>query len=317
MTIFSKPTLVFILLIVCSIVKAQTKEEDNLKVAEEDRLLLEYARSYTKVESQDREKAFRISHDVLKRTKSESNKVLAHDVLATYHYYKYATDSSLVYAKKAVGLIGDKQDLLSLKYLSSLYTTLSNASRDKNLIEESKKWALKGIRITEKTKDITIRDRLTISLASTYKYKGDFTKALEILESTVVDKENPNYCEVIALCYMELENYKKALFYHEKALKYNKTMNNNRSIAITLLNIGVVYLNMYEDDKAITYFNKSLPIAREYNYPLIVLNNILNISEIYREKKDFKNAKKGYNEVLVIAKESGYLKQQVYIYIIV
>ncbi|WP_254514276.1 lipopolysaccharide assembly protein LapB [Aquimarina sp. EL_43] len=314
MIIFSKPTLVFILLMICSIAKAQTNEKEDIKIAKKDSVLLEHARSFMKAENQDREKAFSISHEVLKRTKSESNTVLAHYVLANYHYYKYATDSSLVYAKKAIGLIEGKEDSVSLNRLSYFYLLLSNASRDKNLIEESKKWALKGIEIVQKTKDSDTKDKLVISLAMNYKLNGDYTKSLELLTSTVVDKEDPNYCEGVALCYMELGNYEKALFYHKKALKRRKTIGNNRNIAVTLLNIGVVYLNMYEDDKAFIYFNKSLPIAREYNYPLIILNNILNICEIYREKKDFRNAKKGYNEVLEIAKKSGYLKQQLYVY---
>ncbi len=314
MIIFSKPTLVFILMMICSIAKAQTNEDKDLKIAKKDSMLLEHARSFIKVENQDREKAFRISHDVLKRTKSEDNTVLAYYVLAHYHYYKYATDSSLVYTKKAIRLIENKEDSVSLKRLSYFYLLLSNASRDKNLIEESKKWALKGIEIVQKTKDSDTKDKLVISLAMNYKLDGDYTKSLELLTSTVVDKEDPGYCEGVALCYMELGNYEKALFYHEKALKRYKTMENNRNIAVALLNIGVVYLNMYEDDKAFIYFNKSLSIAREYNYPLIILNNILNICEIYLEKKDFKSAKKGYAEVLEIAKKSGYLKQQLYVY---
>lgn len=314
MTIFSKPTLVSILLIVCSIVKAQTKDKNDLKVVEEDRLLLEYARSYMKVENQEREKAFRISHDVLKRTKSESNKVLAHYVLATYHYYKYATDSSLVYAKKAVGLIGNKKDSVSLKFLSDFYLLLSNASRDKNLMEESKKWALKGIETSQKSGNLERLDEHTSNLAITYRIMGNIPKALKLLESTLDYKETPERYGSIAICYLKLKNYTKALFYNKKALDYYITEDNKRSQAITLLNIGVVYIDMYENDKALIYFNKSLSIAREFNYPLIILNNIINISEVFQSKKEFEKAKKGYNEVLVIAKKSGYLKQQLYVY---
>ncbi|WP_024772378.1 tetratricopeptide repeat-containing sensor histidine kinase [Aquimarina macrocephali] len=314
MTIFSKPTLVFIFLIVCSIAKAQTKEGGNLKIPKKDHELLEQAKNYLEEENEEQKEAFRISHDVLKRTKSEKNKVIANSILSKYHYYKYATDSSLFYAKKAVGLIGNKQDSLSLKYLSSLYTTLSNASRDKNLIEASKKWALKGIETAQKSGNLEDLDKHTSNLAITYRLVGNIPKALELLESTLSYRENPNRYASIAICYLELKNYTKALFYHKKALDYYITTDNKRSEAITLLNIGAVYMDMNEDDMALVYFNKSLPIAEEYNYPLIILNNMLNISEVFQSKKEFKKAKKGYNEVLSLARESGYLEQQLYIY---
>lgn len=314
MTIFSKPTLVFILLIICSIAKAQTKEEDNLKVAEEDRVLLEYARSYTKVESEDRAKAFKISHDVLKRTKNEINRISAYSILASYHYYKYATDSSLVYAKKAVKLIGDKQDSVSLKSLSYFYLLLANASRDKNLIIENKKWCLKGIEVAQKCGDLDGLDKLKFSLANAYRNLGDVPKALEILKSPFNNKENPNHYGAIAHCYISLKNYPQALFYFKKILDFFDKKNNQKGKAISLMNIGAVYVDTNKNDEALPYFNRSLTIAKEHDYPLIILNNMVNISEIFQTKREFEKAKKGFNEVLAKAQELGYFKEQLYVY---
>ncbi|WP_299442468.1 tetratricopeptide repeat-containing sensor histidine kinase [uncultured Aquimarina sp.] len=311
---FPKFSILFILLTTTGIVCAQKEINTPLSILDKDQELLERAQNYIEEEHPDREKAFTIGHDVLKRTTSENNKILAHKVLVSYHYYKYATDSALFYAKKAVQLIGNKQDTLSLKSLSYFYLTLSNASRDKNLLNDCKKWALKGIETAQKSEDHWALDKLTISLASSYRRLGDVHTAIELLESILEEKENADLYESIALCYMDIENYAQALFYHKKALDYYYSIDHKRSIAIALLNIGAVYLEMKKGDDALPYLNKSLRIAREYNYPLIVLNNLINIGEVYQNKKEFKKAKKMYTDVLAISKESGYLRQQIYVY---
>lgn len=312
--LFIRFIIVFLLLITTAITSAQKVMETPSKTFNAERQLLEQAKNYLDEESKDRIKAFAIGHDVLKKTNNETHKIAAYALLTSYHYKKYATDSALFYAKKAILIIGDKQDSLSLKSLASFYLFLSNASRDKNLIKDSKKWALKGIEAAEKCGDLNIKDSHTISLANAYRIMGDTPKALKLLETNLEDKEKSSRYEALALCYLSLKNYTKALFYHQKALEYYTTFDDHRSKAIALMNIGVVYLDMYKDDDALAYFNRSLLIAREFNYPLIVLNNLLNISVVYEAKNEIKKAKKVYNDVLTVSQESGYLKQQLFVY---
>ncbi|MCK8523517.1 tetratricopeptide repeat protein [Aquimarina sp. D1M17] len=282
----------------------------------DDQELLKKAEDYVRKEDERRDEAFHISHDVLKRTKILDNKIKGNKVLALFHYYKYAIDSALFYANRGVKLIDTKEDALSLETLSVLYLTLSNASRDKNLIADSKKWALKGIETAEKLGDYEILDDLLSNLAITHRLMGNVDKALEVYMSALKYKENPERYSSIALCYLDLKNYTQALFFHKKALEYYDTAstNSNRGKAVTLMNIGAVYLEMYKDDEALTYFNESLKIAKAYDYPLIILNNMINIGEVFTGKKELSKAKKNYNEVLGIAQNSGFLKQQWYVY---
>ncbi len=282
----------------------------------DDQELLKKAEDYVSKEDERRDEAFHISHDVLKRTKILDNKIKGNKVLALFHYYKYAIDSALFYANRGVKLIDTKEDALSLETLSVLYLTLSNASRDKNLIADSKKWALKGIETAEKLGDYEILDDLLSNLAITHRLMGNVDKALEVYMSALKYKENPERYSSIALCYLDLKNYTQALFFHKKALEYYDTAstNSNRGKAVTLMNIGAVYLEMYKDDEALTYFNESLKIAKAYDYPLIILNNMINIGEVFTGKKELSKAKKNYNEVLAIAQNSGFLKQQWYVY---
>ncbi|MEW7277274.1 tetratricopeptide repeat protein [Aquimarina sp. 2201CG1-2-11] len=306
-------SILFILLMVCYVTNAQQEINTTSKIAVNDSLLLETAETYVKKEA-DREKSFNIGHDILKRTQIFHHKVHANRILSNYHYYKYATDSAIYYAKNAIALIGNKQDSISLRFLSSLYMALSHASRDKNLLKDSKKWALEGIKTSEKIDDSIYMGQHISNLALIERKMGNPKKAIELLKSALKYKEYPNYYASIAICYLDLKNYDQSLFFQKKELDFSKKNNNQRSIAIALLNIGNIYLEKHKDDEALTYFNKSIKISKEYNYPLITLNNMINIGEVFKNKKDFSKAKENYFEVLSIAKKSGYLMQQTYVY---
>jgi len=302
------------LLIITTSINAQKVMDTHPKTITCNRLQLKQALNSIDTESKNQIKAFNTGHYILKGTKDKNNKIFALQVLTSYHYYKYATDSTLFYAKKAIDLLEEKQDSLSLKSLSTFYLFLSNASRDKNLLKDSKKWALKGIETAQKCSAFKILDKLTISLANAYRIMGDTPKALKLLKYNLVNKENPNRNEALALCYSSIENYTQALVYHKKALDYATISNSKRSRAIALMNIGGIHLDLFKDNEALLYFNKSLLIAREYDYSLIILNNLLNISVVHRAKNELKKVKKAYNDVLIIAKKSGFLKQQLFVY---
>ena len=308
------PGILFILLMVYHVVNSQQEINTTSKVAVNDSLLLETAETYVHSEDPNRGKSFHICHDILKRNTTKTNKIVAHRILASYHYYKYATDSALFYANKGVKLIGHQKDSTSLRHLSSLYLMLSHASRDKDLLQDSKKWALKGIEVSKKIGDSIYAGQHIVNLAHIYRIMGDPEKAIELLKASKKYKISLNYYEYIALCYKDMKNFDQSLFYQKKALDKHKKDNNHRSIAITLLNIGAIHLEKFEGDKALPYLNKSIKISKEYNYPLVTLNNMINIGEVFKNKKDFFKAKEYYFEVLTIAKESGYLMQQTYVY---
>lgn len=310
--------IVFIFFNVSKVVYTQVEIEQKLKNIDNDYKLLEKAQGYLKDENEDKKQAFLISHEVLQKTKILNNKILAYEILASYHYYKYASDSAIFYGKKGFELTKLRRDSIGLKRLNSFCLYLSHASRDRGLIEDSKKWALKGIETAKLSSDNDIKNRLLSNLAITYRLTGNTKKALEILESILHDtgKDDPELFSSIAICYLDLKNFEKALFYQKKALNYyyKYTTNKNRSIAVTLMNIGAIYLDVYKDDEALVYFEKSLKIARQYNYPLIELNNMINIGEVLKEKKEYNKAIDNYKNILSLAKQKGYFKQQSFVY---
>ena len=311
-----KPFFLIILLQTMWFGNAQKKNQEIIIEVSDDEKLLEQAFKY--LDSEKDNETYRISLEVFKRTKNDQVKAFAYNLLGIYHNSKYAIDSSLFYTQKAIDLVRNKKDSLSLRSIAFSYLTLSNVYQNKNLILESKKWCLKGISALQAYPDLNMLNKLRSNLAVTYRLLGDVPKAIEILESTFdykddTDLTNSNFIS-LGLCYTDQKNYSKALFYLKKPLDYYTKTKKNRIKAITLMNIGVVYLNMNNSNEAQNYFNKALILAKKHNYPLIELNCILNICDILEEKNEIQQAREGYIHVLAKAKESGYLKQQIYIY---
>ncbi|MBW1294537.1 tetratricopeptide repeat-containing sensor histidine kinase [Aquimarina litoralis] len=313
---FSKFSFIIFLCSICHITNAQIDTKEKSKDIDYDYQLLEKARIYSNTEGEDKRKAFLISHEVLERTQNDYHKVLAYKNLSHYHYYSYVSDSAIFYAKKGVTLTEKRQDSLGVSLTNWFYLVLSNASRDKGLLDDSKKWALKGLETVKLIDDTEIEKKLLLNLGITYRMKGDPKKALEIYNSMIIGDENPNpdlYVS-IAICHLEMGNFEKALQYQNKALNIYSQETNNRSVAIALLNIGAIYIEIDEANKALEYFEKSLKIAEEYKYPLIKLNNKFNIAEVLMTKKQYKKATKNFEDVLVIAKEREYFQQQILAY---
>ncbi|MGY3794117.1 tetratricopeptide repeat-containing sensor histidine kinase [Aquimarina sp. 433] len=312
----SKFSFLLILCSICFVTHAQIETNKKSKDIDYDYQLLEKARDYSNTEGEDKRKAFLISHEVLTRTQNEYHKVLAYKNLSHYHYYSYTSDSAIFYAKKGVALTEKRQDSIGVSLTNWFHLILSNASRDKGLLDDSKKWALKGLETVKLIDDPEIEQKLLLNLGITYRMKGDFDKALEIYNAMILDNENPNpdlYVS-IAICHLDMGNFEKALLYQNKALHIYSEETHHRSIAITLLNIGSIYLDMYKDQTALSYFEKSLKIAEEYTYPLIMLNNKINIGEIFIAKKQYNKASKNYQDVLELAEDREYFQQQILAY---
>ena len=68
----------------------------------------------------------------------------------------------------------------------------------------------------------------------------------------------------IAMVYMELREYEKALNYNEKSLKISRSQNDQKNISFTLNNYGLVYLYLKNYKKASEVFNEALVLKEKF-----------------------------------------------------
>lgn len=93
--------------------------------------------------------------------------------------------------------------------------------------------------------DISGSEELIVKALSKYKHQNKY--------SSIYASYNQ-----LALLQNELEEYDRALFYHEKALDYLEKMEDKSEYETSLNNIGIVYQDMGNHKKALEHFDKAL-----------------------------------------------------------
>jgi hypothetical protein len=71
--------------------------------------------------------------------------------------------------------------------------------------------------------------------------------------------------------------YKKSDYYLNKSIYFNQKVNNQKGLAISYINLGVLCLSLEKIDEAGVLFKKSYEICREINDSQIINGALLNI----------------------------------------
>jgi len=137
---------------------------------------------------------------------------------------------------------------------------------------------------------------------SQYKESVDvFLEAYEIAEEIGNLKIQAAILGNLSVTYRILGDWKKAIYYSEKALPLYKKMKNQVGLMNTYSNLGVIYLDNGSLPKALEYFFKGLKIAQQEENLIGHENMLTNIGNVYHYQKDYKKALKYYKDALNIA----------------
>ena len=105
----------------------------------------------------------------------------------------------------------------------------------------------------------------------------------------------------IAMVYMELREYEKALYYNENSLQISRSQNDLKTISLTLNNYGLVFLYLKDYKKANDVFNEALVLKEKFleeetdpdeKYYLEIDIAMLesNLGLVYQNRKQFQKA---------------------------
>ncbi|MCK8523861.1 tetratricopeptide repeat protein [Aquimarina sp. D1M17] len=264
--------------------------------------------------------AYNTSHRILKNTIYKSSIINASLLLGIYFNDRNLADSALFYGNRCVKILERGKDSISMIKKARAYNIIANAYGDKSLLEESKKWNLKGLKISQKYHDKKQYYRKLHNLASTYIRLKDYDYAIELLESCLTYKKDPEltFTSYVSLAsiYSLKNKYDLALSFLKKSLIHfeNKNDSESRKKVIVLQNIGVQYHLLKKYDDAISYYNKAYVIGKKKGYHRPTLDALTNIALIHREKENFEEAIQAYKEALIICEDLGFLDKQINIY---
>ncbi|MRX69520.1 Signal transduction histidine kinase [Flavobacterium resistens] len=266
----------------------------------------------------DEKKAYLKAHSLLKS--SSSNRLIASaDLLLAYYFNKRAlVDSSLYYTRQALKFNTTVNDSLKNRLYGLSYNLMAINYKKRGLFEESKKWHIKGIEVSQKYNEKNLYYTHTHGLAKTYADLGDYKKALELFKKCLEYKEDEEIilgsCINIGDIYSDMKEYDNANSYYKKGKTLCEKTNNNQGRAVILLGLGANYQLQHKLDEALKMYQEAVVIADKGELNQIAVIARGNVADIYIDQKKYNEAKLIFSEGIQKAVQFGFLQDQVHFY---
>lgn len=183
-------------------------------------------------------------------------------------YDYYHPDSGYLYASRALELaqhLDDKKgEVRAIVYMGISLSKTGNHLQAMDVL-------IKGLKICEETKNIRGTEDIYTSLADLYVEEKDLKKATEYNFMTLAlatDSSDKDFrlftIENIGATYADMGMLDSALYYLNIAYDGFKKNNDQRSIALTEVNLAETYFKLKKDSIALSYYRSALPfITRE------------------------------------------------------
>lgn len=283
---------------------------------EEDKLL--DTLYYFVVHNKDKE--FKdLAYKILYNSKSEGTRIKSLTTLSFFHQKKGNFDSVIYYSNKAIEILKNKEDTLSLKRKNREYHTLGVVNKSKGLLENAIKWHIKGINTSEKIKDSLMLLSHKQGLAEVYRKRKEYRKAFTLYEFCLKHAKDPN---VIMRSYINIgvllaeeKKIKESEKYLKKGLAFAKEFQD--FIAQTVILINLAENNHYESknfEEAIIYYKGAVEIAKQHDFKYYLSVAELGLARVYVIQNKYKEATRTLKELLKLSKEEDYYKLEKDIY---
>jgi class 3 adenylate cyclase/Tfp pilus assembly protein PilF len=142
--------------------------------------------------------------------------------------------------------------------------------------------------------------------------RGDYPKALNYYnQSLKIDEQISDQKGIaaslnnIGLIFVNQGDYPKALDYYTRSLKIDEQIGEEKGIAQSLNNIGIIYNNQGDYQKALDYYTQSLKIKEQIGDQKGVAASLNNIGLIYEFQGDYPKALDYHNQSLKIKQQIG------------
>ena len=238
------------------------------------------------------QKAYQDAHRLLHTSKSKKTITNTYLLLAYYHNKYVSIDSSTYYTKQALKGKESVSDSLGIRLTILSYQLLAINNNNKGLYQESKKWHIKGVELSEKHNETNLYFTHLHGLASVYVTLNQTQEALALFEKCIKNSNDEDiilgsYINLGAI-YSSLSKYELSNSYLQKAKDIcEKDTYRKQALANVMINIGDNYLSAGETDKGILALNEAKKISYQNRFQdleLIVLGKIGKV--FFNEKKD-------------------------------
>jgi len=157
--------------------------------------------------------------------------------------------------------------------------------------------------ILENVDDKDIKPLILSNLASLFKKKGQYDKALE--QSLKALEFSPNKTtristyNTIGSLYSKIEEFDKSIFYYKKALEESKS-GDSTILSILYNNLGNLFNKLKQSDSTIFYLKKSLIIKKDLGSKSGISKTLNNIGLAYLDQEKYDLAQGHLDESLLL-----------------
>lgn len=274
--------------------------------------------AYSFLNNNEDKKAYKTAHHLLKTSKIKSNASNTNLLLAYYFNKRSLIDSSLYYTNLALKLNNESNDSLRYRMSSLCYNLLALNSKKRGLLEESKKWHIKGIEVSQKFNETNLYYTHVHGLALAYSNLGDFTNALKLFKQCLEYKKDEeiiigSYINIGDI-YSSMKEYDKANSYLSKAKILCEKSNNNQGRAVIAINLAANYQSQKKLKEAVNLYQEAIKVSDKNELPQLAMTAQLNLGKILLEQNKSEEAKVIFSGALKNAERFGYLQEQNQIY---
>ncbi len=327
----------FIYFIVCIpfFSHAQTKENtlyphaDSLELELHEKTIVDKA--YALMNNSKTEESYKITHRLITTLKTSRSKSSLCLLLANYHLRHGLIDSTAYYTNKALKYNEHiNKSLTREQHLSLAYGLLGVINYSKGLFDESKRWYLKGIELSQNFKDTRYYYQNLDGLAHVYEKKGDYKNAIKLFKELIKNSDNrilisdyyasikkayhqlnnhdslntasglfpdeneatecPETQKRLANEYQKLGHHDKAISLYQNAIENAKKNKSNGVLISAYLGMGAALIKLGKTEEAKPFFSSSLQEAKDQGSFGVQIEIYEGLEEIAIQEKNYKEA---------------------------
>lgn len=294
----------------------QTQTSKSSSVELEEKKTIAYA--YNLFNKNEDKKAYKTAHQLIKTSRIKPNLASINLLLAYYFNKRSLIDSSLFYTNQALKFNTIYNDSLRYRLYSLGYNLLAINNKKRGLLEESKKWHIKGIEVSQKFNETDLYYTHLHGLALTYSSLGDYTNALKLFKQCLDYKQSEeiiigSYINIGDI-YNSMKDYEKSNYYLNKAKILCEKSNDSQGKAVIAISLATNYQFQKKINEATTLYQEAIKVADKNELPQIAMTARLNLGKIFLDLNKQEEAKVIFSIALNDAIKLGYLHEQEQIY---
>jgi tetratricopeptide (TPR) repeat protein len=245
----------------------------------------------------------------LSQLPSQDIKLDIYQRLGDYHLYHRELSSAQKYLKDAIKL---SKRLRNNKEISKTFCMISQAYMFENQKDSANYFSIEAIQFARRSANKKVLSQAFNNQATIYNYFGQIELsvsknylALQLATEEGDYSRMAKYSVDIGEAQLSIQNFKEAELYFLNAIENASKIKDKRTVALSQINLGIVYKNKKDYSKALDYQRKALKLLQPYNDNDGLGNAHNTIGDIFRELKDFPKALSNYNKALVYFESSS------------